>query len=261
MEPGWPVVRDGMVLRGQGAVLRKPDAGQGPLAAWQADPAGVLGAPRCAGAAILVAAAEFTTAAASAAAAPAVARRGFLAVIAPEFGEICCHALTTAGVLPICLPVGKVSQLQDIVEAYPTTLLTVDSGNREVTAGDRFSATFEIARCAAGQSSGGRGGTAIQARHGGDTGEPGRGSPDAFPAAGSAQLAGRIRTAQLCISSLDIPADVRINLQHRLVAVCDAMKAATADPARCERRLASLATELDRLAAARGRGNTPGCNS
>jgi len=31
--------------------------------------------------------------------------------------------------------------------------------------------------------------------------------------------------------------DVRVHFQNRLVAVCDAMKAATADAARCEQRL------------------------
>jgi len=258
MELGGPVMRGGLVLRGHAAVLRDPGAGTGLLAAWQADPAVVLSAPSHAGAAILVAAAEFTTAAASAATASAIAGRGFLAVIAPGFSQICCHSITTAGVLPLTLPIGKVSALQDIVEADSATLLTVDSGNREVTAGDKFSAIFEIAGGASGQPPGSPAAARIQVGHGGDTGEPGLGSPDTFLAAGSAQLAGRIRAVQLYISSLDIPADVQIHLQRRLVAVCDAMKAATADPARCERRLASLATELNRLAATRGLRKYPG---
>jgi len=137
-------------------------------------------------------------------------------------------------------------------------LLTVDSGNREVAAGDKFSAMFEIAGSAAVQPVSRPAGGGIQVGRGGDTREQGPGRTELFPAAGSAQLAGRIRALQLYISSLDIPADVRVHLQRRLVAVCDAMKAPTADPARCERRLASLATELHRLAAARGPGKYPG---
>jgi len=261
MELGGLVMPGGIVLRGHAAVLREPGAAAGLLAGWQADPALVLSAPGHAGAAILVAAGEFTTAAASAATASAIAGRGFLAVIAPEFSQICGHAMTTAGLLPLCLPIGKVTELQDIIEADPATLLTVDSGNREVAAGDKFSAMFEIAGSAAVQPVSRPAGGGIQAGRGGDTREQGPGRTELFPAAGSAQLAGRIRALQLYISSLDIPADVRVHLQRRLVAVCDAMKAPTADPARCERRLASLATELHRLAAARGPGKYPGCNS
>jgi hypothetical protein len=245
----------GRVVAGRGAVLRRPGAGQDLLAAWRADPAAVLGAARNAGAAILIVSADFATGAAGA----AVARGGFVAVIAPKFDQIFRTAVTKGGVFPLCLPIGIVTELQDMVAADPAMQLTVDIDNGEVTAGDKFSAVFETAgRAAAGPASGQ---AAAQQAPGAGTEVPGRGSDRPLTAAEPAHLADRIRAAQLHMASLDMPADVRINLQRRLVAVCDSMKAATADPARCARRLASLTAELDRIAAASGPGNLPDLNS
>jgi hypothetical protein len=50
-----------------------------------------------------------------------------------------------------------------------------------------------------------------------------------------------------------VPSDMRIQLQRRLIAVCDAAKAPGADPARCGQRLTALLAELDRLNAPPGR--------
>ena len=156
----------GRGVAGRGAVLRTPGPARGVLAGWQADPAAVLSDSRFAGAAVLIMAAEFAAGAAPAAGA-AVAGRGFAAVIAPEFSQVFCAAVTKGGVFPLFLPIGKVTELQDIVEADPAVLLTVDIGNRRVTAGDNFSAGFEIAGHAAGGPPGGRSGAKPQARSAG----------------------------------------------------------------------------------------------
>lgn len=246
----------GRVVAGRGTVLRRPGTGQDLLAAWRADPAAVLGAARNTGAAILIVSAEFATGVAGV----VVGRCGFVAVIAPKFDQIFRTAVTKGGVFPLCLPIGKVTELQDMVVADPAMQLTVDLGNREVTAGDKFSAVFGTAGHAAAGLASGQADAAEQAPRAG-TEVPGRGSDQPLTATGPAHLADRIRAAQLHMASLDMPADVRINLQRRLVAVCDSMKAATADPARCARRLALLTAELDRIAAARGPGNFPDLNS
>lgn len=60
-------------------------------------------------------------------------------------------------------------------------------------------------------------------------------------------LAERLLAAQRSLGSLDIVADVRIRLQRRLMAICDATKAPGADPDRCVRRLEQFLEEIDRL--------------
>jgi 3-isopropylmalate dehydratase small subunit len=59
-------------------------------------------------------------------------------VIPAGFDEICRNNMTKSGVLLLCLPIGKVAELQDIVETDTAPLLTVDFANREMTTGDRF---------------------------------------------------------------------------------------------------------------------------
>lgn len=277
---------------GRGATLRRAAAVPDLLASWRADPGLVLGRPEYAGATILIASPDFAAcparelavtgrvpagqvpagqavtqrpaageaAADRAAASQDVARRaasalashGFLVLASAGFDEIFCHNMTKSGVHPLCLSAGEISVLQDIVDADPATSFTVDFGNREMTAGDKFSAVFEIVSSARRQRQDSRADVSGAIRRGGEIAECAEGHPALLQAAGPATLAGRIRAAQHRIACLDVPADVRIHLQHRLVAVCDAMKSATADPARCERRLAALAAELDRLTAVPG---------
>jgi 3-isopropylmalate dehydratase small subunit len=189
--------------------------------------------------------------------ASALARHGFMVVISAGFDEIFRNNMTKSGVLPLCLPIGKVAELQDIVEADPAVLLTVDLANREVAIGDRFSAVFEFTGSARWQLPGGLAGAAEAGPRGCGTGESGGRCPAWLPGDGQDHLAGRIRTIQHRISCLDVPVDVRIYLQRRLIAVCDAMKPTGADPVRCERRLVRLGAELDRLAAAHGTGDIP----
>jgi hypothetical protein len=277
---------------GRAVALRRAGAVPDLLARWEADPGLVLGRPGCAGATILIASPDFVGCpareravteravteravteravteravteravaeraagqrAAAERAASALASHGFLIVATAGFDEIFRHSMTKSGVCLLCLPAGKISELQDIVDADPATLLTVDFGNREMVAADKFSAVFEIVNGASWQLLSGRADADEAARHGSKIAEPGGDREDSPQAAGQARLAARIRVSQHRIACLDFAADVRIQLQRRLVAVCDAMKAATADPARCEQRLASLAAELDRLTAAHG---------
>jgi 3-isopropylmalate/(R)-2-methylmalate dehydratase small subunit len=262
---------------GRGAVLRHAGADPDLLANWQADPGRVLGRPGYAGATILIASPDFAACPARAQAAIeqavtghasagqavaqraaaeraglALAGRGFLMVIAAGFDEIFCHGMTKSGVRLLYLPVSKISALQDIVDADPATPLTIDFGNHELAAADKFSAVFEIVS-GAWWPLPARSADADQAARDGDKiAEPGGDHEDLSQGSGPGRLAGRIRACQHRISCLDIPSDVRIHLQRRLVAVCDAMKAAAADPARCEQRIASLTAELDRLTAVHG---------
>src|SRR5450755_926216 len=277
---------------GRGVALRRAGAVPDLLARWQADPALVLGRPGYAGATILIASRDFAACpareqavtgravtgqavteraagqraagqraagqrATAERAASALISHRFVMMVSAGFDEIFCHSMTKSGVYLLCLPVSKISELQDIVDADPATLLTVDFGSHEMVAADKFSAVFEIVNGASGQLPGGRADDDEPARHGSKIAEPGRDREDSPQAAGQARLAGRIRASQHRIACLDVAADVRIQLQRRLVAVCDAMKAATADPARCEQRLASLAAELDQLTASYGSTGRP----
>ena len=271
---------------GRGAALRRAWGDPDLLANWQADPGRVLGRPGYAGATILIASPDFAAcpareqavtghapaghapaghavaratagqAAAQRAAAEragsALASRGFLIVVSAGFDEILCHAMTKSGVRLLYLPVSKISELQDIVDADPATPLTIDFGNREMTAADKFSAVFEIVSPAGRPRPRGRADAGEAARHDSKIAESDGGHEDSPRAAGPTLLAGRIRACQHRISCLDIAPDMRIHLQRRLIAVCDAMKAATADLVRCEQRLARIAAELDRLTAVHG---------
>ena len=58
--------------------------------------------------------------------------------VAAGFDEICRNNMTKSGVLPLCLPIGKVAELPDIAETDPAPLLTDDLANRELRTGDRF---------------------------------------------------------------------------------------------------------------------------
>ena len=252
----------GRGVAGRGAILRRPGAGQDLLTAWQSDPAAVLSSARRAGATILIASADFTAdAIPGERAASAMAGCGILAVISPGYGEIFHGAVTKAGVLPICLPIGHVTELQDIVEVDQETLLSVDQGGCVVTAGDEFSATFDAVSRGFPQLPRRPAGAGPSIPGDSEIVVGGRGGQAGPPARGSARLAGRIRAAQHRIAAIDMPSDVRVHFQNRLVAVCDAMKAATADAARCERRLAALTADLDRLTAAGEPGIPPDYNS
>ena len=159
---------------GRGAVLRRAGSDPDLLANWQADPGRVLGRAGYASATILIASADFAACPARGQAVtdkpppskpspvtPPLARLspralplsaldlpwpggGFLMVVSAGVDEIFCRGLTKSGVRLLYLPVSKISELQDMVDANPATPLTIDFGQREMTAAGKFSAVFEI---------------------------------------------------------------------------------------------------------------------
>jgi hypothetical protein len=70
---------------------------------------------------------------------------------------------------------------------------------------------------------------------------------DASRSGGS--LSARLAAARRRMAGLDLPAPLAARLQRQFIAVCDAVKAAGADEARGERRLAAFLAALDRAAA------------
>ncbi|HET6816347.1 MAG TPA: 3-isopropylmalate dehydratase small subunit [Mycobacteriales bacterium] len=115
----------------------------GLFAAWRGDPDFVLNDPRHAGATVLVAGPDFGTGSSREHAVWALQDYGFRAVVAPRFGDIFRGNALKGGLLPVVLPTEVVDQLQDLVDADPTTEVTIDLVEREVRAGD-VRAPFDI---------------------------------------------------------------------------------------------------------------------
>ncbi len=65
----------------------------------------------------------------------ALADHGFRAVISARFGDIFYNNSIQEGLLPVLLPAGAVTSLQDAIEADPELQVTVDLAGREVRAG------------------------------------------------------------------------------------------------------------------------------
>src|SRR5437588_11106968 len=107
--------------------------GKGLFAAWREDPSFVLNQPQYEGATILVAGTDFGTGSSREHAVWALTDYGFRAVIAPRFGDIFRNNATKAGLLPVRLPAGAVSALQDAVESDPAAQITVDLAGRAVS--------------------------------------------------------------------------------------------------------------------------------
>ena len=108
----------------------------GLFAAWRADPEFVLNAPQYEGASILVTGPDFGTGSSREHAVWALQDHGFKAVISSRFADIFRGNSLKGGLLPVQLPADVVARLQDLVEADPTTPVTVDLGARELRAGD-----------------------------------------------------------------------------------------------------------------------------
>jgi len=107
----------------------------GLFAAWRTDPSFVLNDSRYDGATVLLAGPDFGTGSSREHAVWALQDYGFRAVIAPRFGDIFRGNSTKAGLLPVVLPEDVVTSLQDLVEAEPTTEVTVDLPACQVRAG------------------------------------------------------------------------------------------------------------------------------
>jgi 3-isopropylmalate/(R)-2-methylmalate dehydratase small subunit len=115
----------------------------GLFAAWRSDPSFVLNQPQYAGVTVLLAGPDFGTGSSREHAVWALQNYGFRAVISPRFADIFRGNALKGGLLPVVLPEATVEQLMALVEADPTTGVTVDLENREVRAGS-VTAAFEI---------------------------------------------------------------------------------------------------------------------
>ena len=85
---------------------------------------------------MLVAGPEFGTGSSREHAVWALRDWGFRAVVSPRFGDIFRGNALKEGLLPVELELPAVEALWDLVEADPTTPVTVDLAAREVRAGD-----------------------------------------------------------------------------------------------------------------------------
>jgi hypothetical protein len=147
------------------------------------------------------------------------AERGYHVMISAGFNNIVHNNLIRAHILPVHLTSEGIAKVADTVESDPGFVLTIDVDRREVRAGGELLARFEIHA------------------------EPDLGVAEP---AGEDDMAGRLLMAQRLLGSASLPSDIRIRLQRRLVAICDAMKAPGADDIRSARRLDLLLAELTR---------------
>jgi 3-isopropylmalate/(R)-2-methylmalate dehydratase small subunit len=108
----------------------------GLFAAWRGDPSFVLNDPRYDGATVLLAGPDFGTGSSREHAVWALQDYGFRAVVAPRFGDIFRGNALKGGLLPVVLDEAVVLRLQDLVEADPTTQVTVDLVERRIRAAD-----------------------------------------------------------------------------------------------------------------------------
>ncbi|MDG4823514.1 3-isopropylmalate dehydratase small subunit [Asanoa sp. WMMD1127] len=108
----------------------------GLFSAWREDPSFVLNDPAYAGGTVLVAGPEFGTGSSREHAVWALRDHGFRAVVSPRFGDIFRGNALKEGLLPVELELPAVEQLWALVEADPTTSVTVDLERRELRAGD-----------------------------------------------------------------------------------------------------------------------------
>jgi 3-isopropylmalate/(R)-2-methylmalate dehydratase small subunit len=111
--------------------------------AWRKDADFVLNQPQYAGASILVAGPEFGTGSSREHAVWALENYGFRAVISSRFADIFRGNSLKNGLLTVILPQDVVERIWALVEADPSTEVTVDLEAREVRAGD-LTAAFEL---------------------------------------------------------------------------------------------------------------------
>jgi 3-isopropylmalate/(R)-2-methylmalate dehydratase small subunit len=117
--------------------------GKGLFSEWREDPSFVLNQPERQGATILVAGENFGTGSSREHAVWALTDYGFTAVISPRFADIFRGNSLKGGLLPVQLPADVVARLQELVEADPTTQITVDLDAREVRA-PGVTASFDL---------------------------------------------------------------------------------------------------------------------
>jgi 3-isopropylmalate/(R)-2-methylmalate dehydratase small subunit len=113
------------------------------FAAWRQDPSFVLNDPAYAGASILVAGPDFGTGSSREHAVWALQDFGFTVVLSSRFADIFRGNSGKGGLLTAVVDQSVVEALWALVEADPTTEVTVDLAAREVRAGDLVAA-FEV---------------------------------------------------------------------------------------------------------------------
>jgi 3-isopropylmalate/(R)-2-methylmalate dehydratase small subunit len=113
------------------------------FAAWRQDPSFVLNDPAYAGATVLVAGPDFGTGSSREHAVWALQDYGFRVVLSPRFADIFRGNSGKGGLLTAVVDQAVVDRLWELVEADPTTEVTVDLGAREVRAGELV-APFEV---------------------------------------------------------------------------------------------------------------------
>jgi 3-isopropylmalate/(R)-2-methylmalate dehydratase small subunit len=112
--------------------------------AWRTnEPDFVLNQPQYADASVLVAGPDFGTGSSREHAVWALMDGGFRVVISSRFADIFRNNSTKAGLLTVLLPQADVEALWAVVEADPTTPVTVDLQAKQVTYGE-VTVPFEI---------------------------------------------------------------------------------------------------------------------
>jgi 3-isopropylmalate/(R)-2-methylmalate dehydratase small subunit len=115
----------------------------GLFSAWRSDPDFVLNRPECAGVSVLVAGPDFGTGSSREHAVWALQDYGFMVVISSRFADIFRGNSGKAGLLTALVDQDTVEQLWALIEADPTTSVTVDLEAQTVSAGDLV-APFDV---------------------------------------------------------------------------------------------------------------------
>jgi 3-isopropylmalate/(R)-2-methylmalate dehydratase small subunit len=123
--------------------VTKTGFGDGLFAAWRKDPNFPLNRPEFAGATILIPGPEFGTGSSREHAVWALQNYGFKVVIGSRFGDIFRGNSGKSGLLIAVVDQKIVEELWQYVEANPSSPLTVDLENKQITA-DGFATDFEI---------------------------------------------------------------------------------------------------------------------
>ncbi|MEI7452609.1 MAG: 3-isopropylmalate dehydratase small subunit [Actinomycetes bacterium] len=115
----------------------------GLFAAWRKDSEFVLNQPAYAGVSILIAGPDFGTGSSREHAVWALQDYGFKVVLSSRFADIFRGNSGKGGLLTAMLEQADIEKLWALVEADPSTLVTVDLDKREVRAGG-ITAVFEV---------------------------------------------------------------------------------------------------------------------
>ncbi len=108
----------------------------GLFGAWRGDPDFILNQPQYAGVSVLVAGPDFGTGSSREHAVWALMDYGFKVVLSSRFADIFRGNSGKAGLLAAQVDQDVIEQLWAVIEADPTTAITVDLEAREVRAGD-----------------------------------------------------------------------------------------------------------------------------